>query len=113
MAKAAATATASTAARTAASRIRDAATATNSVATVRIVATEDRNDRNNNRGGAQPLRFEAKPPRKEKPIDPDSPLRQARCLEGADEEVSNGRGDTARQAVRASASTSGCSSRAW
>ncbi len=49
----------------------------------------DRNDRggdrkgrdnNNNRGGAQPLRFEAKPPRKEKPIDPDSPFAKLAAL---------------------------------
>lgn len=39
----------------------------------------DRNDRNNNRG-AQPLRFEAKPPRKEKPIDPDSPFAKLAAL---------------------------------
>jgi ATP-dependent RNA helicase SUPV3L1/SUV3 len=35
---------------------------------------------NNNRGGAQPLRFEAKPPRKEKPIDPDSPFAKLAAL---------------------------------
>ncbi len=40
----------------------------------------DRNDRNNNRGGSQPLRFEAKPPRKEKPIDPDSPFAKLAAL---------------------------------
>jgi ATP-dependent RNA helicase SUPV3L1/SUV3 len=41
----------------------------------------DRNDRNNNRGGGnQPLRFEAKPPRKEKPIDPDSPFAKLAAL---------------------------------
>jgi len=39
----------------------------------------DRNDRNNNRG-SQPLRFEAKPPRKEKPIDPDSPFAKLAAL---------------------------------
>lgn len=39
----------------------------------------DRNDRNN-RGAAQPLRFEAKPPRKEKPIDPDSPFAKLAAL---------------------------------
>ena len=33
-----------------------------------------------NRGGAQPLRFEAKPPRKEKPIDPDSPFAKLAAL---------------------------------
>jgi ATP-dependent RNA helicase SUPV3L1/SUV3 len=43
---------------------------------------KDRNDRNNNRGNAatQPLRFEAKPPRKEKPIDPDSPFAKLAVL---------------------------------
>jgi ATP-dependent RNA helicase SUPV3L1/SUV3 len=41
---------------------------------------KDRNDRNNNRGGSQPLRFEAKPPRKEKPIDPDSPFAKLAAL---------------------------------
>ncbi|WP_019280536.1 helicase-related protein [Rhizobium grahamii] len=40
----------------------------------------DRKDRNNNRGGPQPLRFEAKPPRKEKPIDPDSPFAKLAAL---------------------------------
>ncbi|WFU01671.1 helicase-related protein [Rhizobium sp. CB3171] len=42
----------------------------------------DRNDRNdrNNRGASQPLRFEAKPPRKEKPIDPDSPFAKLAAL---------------------------------
>ncbi|KAA0698994.1 helicase [Neorhizobium sp. P12A] len=41
----------------------------------------DRNDRNNNRNGSsQPLRFEAKPPRKEKPIDPDSPFAKLAAL---------------------------------
>ena len=40
---------------------------------------QDRNDRNN-RGAAQPLRFEAKPPRKEKPIDPDSPFAKLAAL---------------------------------
>ncbi|WP_087001828.1 helicase-related protein [Rhizobium sullae] len=40
----------------------------------------DRKDRNNNRNGAQPLRFEAKPPRKEKPIDPDSPFAKLAAL---------------------------------
>jgi ATP-dependent RNA helicase SUPV3L1/SUV3 len=40
----------------------------------------DRNDRNNNRGNSQPLRFEAKPPRKEKPIDPDSPFAKLAAL---------------------------------
>ncbi|AYG61082.1 helicase-related protein [Rhizobium jaguaris] len=42
----------------------------------------DRNDRNdrNNRGVSQPLRFEAKPPRKEKPIDPDSPFAKLAAL---------------------------------
>ncbi|ASW04671.1 helicase-related protein [Rhizobium sp. 11515TR] len=39
----------------------------------------DRNDRNN-RGASQPLRFEAKPPRKEKPIDPDSPFAKLAAL---------------------------------
>ncbi|HEY0123956.1 MAG TPA: helicase-related protein [Rhizobium sp.] len=39
----------------------------------------DRNDRNN-RGAAQPLHFEAKPPRKEKPIDPDSPFAKLAVL---------------------------------
>ncbi len=42
---------------------------------------KDRNERNNNnRGGSQPLRFEAKPPRKEKPIDPDSPFAKLAAL---------------------------------
>ncbi|KQV73095.1 helicase-related protein [Rhizobium sp. Root1220] len=41
---------------------------------------KDRNDRNNNRGAPQPLRFEAKPPRKEKPIDPDSPFAKLAAL---------------------------------
>jgi ATP-dependent RNA helicase SUPV3L1/SUV3 len=43
---------------------------------------KDRSDRssNNNRGGQQPLRFEAKPPRKEKPIDPDSPFAKLAAL---------------------------------
>lgn len=43
---------------------------------------KDRNDRNdrNNRGASQPLRFEAKPPRKEKPIDPDSPFAKLAAL---------------------------------
>jgi ATP-dependent RNA helicase SUPV3L1/SUV3 len=41
---------------------------------------KDRNDRNNNRSGSQPLRFEAKPPRKEKPIDPDSPFAKLAAL---------------------------------
>ncbi|WP_047453709.1 helicase-related protein [Rhizobium rhizogenes] len=43
---------------------------------------KDRNDRNdrNNRGAPQPLRFEAKPPRKEKPIDPDSPFAKLAVL---------------------------------
>ncbi|MBB4278100.1 helicase-related protein [Rhizobium mongolense] len=41
---------------------------------------KDRNDRNNNRNGSQPLRFEAKPPRKEKPIDPDSPFAKLAAL---------------------------------
>ena len=41
---------------------------------------QDRKDRNNNRNGAQPLRFEAKPPRKEKPIDPDSPFAKLAAL---------------------------------
>jgi ATP-dependent RNA helicase SUPV3L1/SUV3 len=42
----------------------------------------DRNDRSNNRpgGASQPLRFEAKPPRKEKPIDPDSPFAKLAAL---------------------------------
>ncbi|MFS8045121.1 helicase-related protein [Rhizobium sp. BR 314] len=45
----------------------------------------DRNDRNNrndrnSRGASQPLRFEAKPPRKEKPIDPDSPFAKLAAL---------------------------------
>lgn len=40
----------------------------------------DRNDRNNNRSNSQPLRFEAKPPRKEKPIDPDSPFAKLAAL---------------------------------
>ncbi|MBO9126096.1 MULTISPECIES: helicase-related protein [unclassified Rhizobium] len=39
-----------------------------------------RDDRNNNRGGSQPLRFEAKPPRKEKPVDPDSPFAKLAAL---------------------------------
>ena len=40
-----------------------------------------RPDRNNDRGGAsQPLRFESKPPRKEKPIDPDSPFAKLAAL---------------------------------
>ncbi len=39
----------------------------------------ERNDRNN-RGASQPLRFEAKPPRKEKPIDPDSPFAKLAAL---------------------------------
>lgn len=43
---------------------------------------KERNDRNdrNNRGAPQPLRFEAKPPRKEKPIDPDSPFAKLAVL---------------------------------
>ncbi|QPB19524.1 DEAD/DEAH box helicase [Rhizobium sp. 007] len=41
---------------------------------------KDRNDRNNNRNGSQPLRFEAKAPRKEKPIDPDSPFAKLAAL---------------------------------
>ncbi|MGV1791807.1 helicase-related protein [Rhizobium sp. A37_96] len=43
---------------------------------------QERNDRNdrNNRGASQPLRFEAKPPRKEKPIDPDSPFAKLAAL---------------------------------
>jgi ATP-dependent RNA helicase SUPV3L1/SUV3 len=43
---------------------------------------KERNDRNdrNNRGASQPLRFEAKPPRKEKPIDPDSPFAKLAAL---------------------------------
>jgi ATP-dependent RNA helicase SUPV3L1/SUV3 len=41
---------------------------------------KDRNERNNKRGGSQPLRFEAKPPRKEKPIDPDSPFAKLAAL---------------------------------
>jgi ATP-dependent RNA helicase SUPV3L1/SUV3 len=44
---------------------------------------KDRNDRNNNNrgnGATQPLRFEAKPPRKEKPIDPDSPFAKLAAL---------------------------------
>ncbi|HEX8045482.1 helicase-related protein [Rhizobium sp.] len=40
---------------------------------------KDRNDRNN-RGAPQPLRFEAKPPRKEKSIDPDSPFAKLAVL---------------------------------
>jgi ATP-dependent RNA helicase SUPV3L1/SUV3 len=40
----------------------------------------DRNDRNNRGGASQPLRFEAKPPRKEKPIDPDSPFAKLAAL---------------------------------
>jgi ATP-dependent RNA helicase SUPV3L1/SUV3 len=42
----------------------------------------DRNDRGGNRpgGASQPLRFEAKPPRKEKPIDPDSPFAKLAAL---------------------------------
>ncbi len=57
----------------------------------------DRNDRNdrNNRGASQPLRFEAKPPRKEKPIDPDSTFRQARSAQGADEEIGHDGRETA------------------
>ncbi len=38
---------------------------------------QDRNDRNK---GGQPARFEAKPPRKEKPIDPDSPFAKLAAL---------------------------------
>ncbi|TCL72919.1 helicase-related protein [Rhizobium sp. BK251] len=41
---------------------------------------KDRNDRNGGRGNSQPLRFEAKPPRKEKPIDPDSPFAKLAAL---------------------------------
>jgi ATP-dependent RNA helicase SUPV3L1/SUV3 len=41
---------------------------------------KDRNERSNNRGSSQPLRFEAKPPRKEKPIDPDSPFAKLAAL---------------------------------
>ncbi|QND48839.1 helicase [Rhizobium lusitanum] len=43
---------------------------------------KERNDRNdrNNRAAPQPLRFEAKPPRKEKPIDPDSPFAKLAVL---------------------------------
>ncbi|GLU83660.1 helicase [Rhizobium sp. NBRC 114257] len=40
---------------------------------------QERGDRNN-RGASQPLRFEAKPPRKEKPIDPDSPFAKLAAL---------------------------------
>ena len=39
----------------------------------------ERNDRNN-RPAAQPTRFEAKPPRKEKPMDPDSPFAKLAAL---------------------------------
>lgn len=39
----------------------------------------DRNDRNN-RPAPQPMRFEAKPPRKEKPMDPDSPFAKLAAL---------------------------------
>jgi ATP-dependent RNA helicase SUPV3L1/SUV3 len=39
-----------------------------------------RNDRNDRNKGQQPARFEAKPPRKEKPIDPDSPFAKLAAL---------------------------------
>ena len=40
----------------------------------------DRNDRNDRQKTAQPARFEARPPRKEKPIDPDSPFAKLAAL---------------------------------
>ena len=40
----------------------------------------DRNDRPDRNKGPQPARFEAKPPRKEKPIDPDSPFAKLAAL---------------------------------
>jgi ATP-dependent RNA helicase SUPV3L1/SUV3 len=41
---------------------------------------QDRGDRNDRGKSAQPARFEAKPPRKEKPIDPDSPFAKLAAL---------------------------------
>ncbi|HEX2146794.1 MAG TPA: helicase, partial [Pseudorhizobium sp.] len=40
----------------------------------------DRNDRQDRGKGPQPARFESKPPRKEKPIDPDSPFAKLAAL---------------------------------
>ncbi|MGV8937510.1 MAG: helicase-related protein [Allorhizobium sp.] len=41
---------------------------------------KDRPDRNERGGKSQPMQFEAKPPRKEKPIDPDSPFAKLAAL---------------------------------
>jgi ATP-dependent RNA helicase SUPV3L1/SUV3 len=41
---------------------------------------QDRGGERNNRAAPQPMRFEAKPPRKEKPIDPDSPFAKLAAL---------------------------------
>lgn len=40
----------------------------------------DRNDRNDRNKSQQPARFEARPPRKEKPLDPDSPFAKLAAL---------------------------------
>ncbi|MET0169312.1 MAG: helicase-related protein, partial [Aliihoeflea sp.] len=40
----------------------------------------DRNDRNDRNKSQQPARFEARPPRKEKPVDPDSPFAKLAAL---------------------------------